>query len=320
MSACSGMTSMCENDVCSLRIRRLPRDTVDLDLLKELAGEGGLNRTVLALNLSRYAKKHGEVSQNMFEGYAIHAITNGIHSYTWTADAFKALYDRYIPGWAYEPELFVRVNNIPDDEVWSTHQTCKQALVDYCAESAGVSLDPEVLTIGFARRATTYKRADLIFSDLERLREIGKGKLQIIYAGKAHPADTMGKELIQRVVSALESLEGDIQGVYLPGYDISLSSVLIPGVDVWLNNPVRPQKASGLAALKSCSDSLRNDQNHNGRLRECSRPFLILPAGSVWTLAAEADGAPGPGGSGFSQLSADGSAARTARPRFPLCR
>jgi glycogen phosphorylase len=237
-------------------------DTVDMALLKELAGEDSLNMTMLALNLSRYvngvAKKHGEVSQHMFEGYAIHAITNGIHSYTWTAEPFKQLFDRYIPGWANEPELFVRVDNVPDQEIWDTHQTCKQHLVDYAAETAGVQLDPEVLTIGFARRAATYKRADLIFSDLDRLREIGKGKLQIVYAGKAHPADTMGKELIQRVVHSLRELDGDIQGAYLPGYDMNLSSVLIPGVDVWLNNPVRPQEASGTSGMKAAHNGVPN--------------------------------------------------------------
>ena len=237
-------------------------DTVDMNLLKELAGDDALNMTMLALNLSRYvngvAKKHGEVSQNMFEGYAIHAITNGIHSYTWTADAFKELFDRYIPGWANEPELFVRVDNIPDAEIWETHQTCKGQLVDYCRETAGVELYPEVLTIGFARRSATYKRADLIFSDLERLRQIGGGKLQIVYAGKAHPADTQGKELIKRVFHSLKELDGDIQGAFLPGYDMKLASVLIPGVDVWLNNPIRPQEASGTSGMKAAHNGVPN--------------------------------------------------------------
>ncbi len=237
-------------------------DTVDLKILRELAGEDALNMTVLALNLSRYvngvAKKHGEVSQHMFEGYAIHAITNGVHSFTWTADPFKQLFDRYIPGWANEPELLVRVDNIPDGEIWDTHQICKQALVDYCDENAGITLDPHVLTIGFARRAASYKRADLIFSDLERLRKIGGGKLQIVYAGKAHPADTIGKEMIQHVVQSLQELEGDIPGVYLPGYDMNLSSVLIPGVDVWLNNPIRPQEASGTSGMKAAHNGVPN--------------------------------------------------------------
>lgn len=237
-------------------------DTVDYDLLRELGGEDALNMTMLALNLSRYvngvAKKHGEVSQNMFHGYAIHAITNGIHSHTWTCPAFRELFDRHIPGWANEPELFVRVDNVPDDDVWAAHQTAKSQLIELVRERTGTVLDPDVLTLGFARRAASYKRADLIFSDLDRLRRIGRGKLQIVYAGKAHPADTMGKELIQSVVHSLEALEGDITGVFVPGYDMALAAVLVPGVDVWLNNPIRPQEASGTSGMKAAHNGVPN--------------------------------------------------------------
>lgn len=119
-------------------------------------------------------------------------------------------------------------------------------------------LDPDVLTLGFARRAASYKRADLIFSDLDRLRRIGRGKLQIVYAGKAHPADTMGKELIRSVVHSLEALEGDITGVFVPGYDMALAVVLVPGVDVWLNNPIRPQEASGTSGMKAAHNGVPN--------------------------------------------------------------
>ena len=237
-------------------------DTVDYDLLRELGGEEALNMTFLALNLSQYvngvAKKHGEVSQNMFHGYAINAITNGIHSYTWTCPEFRELFDRYIPGWANEPELFVRVDNVPDEALWNAHQTAKSRLIDLVKDRTGTKLDPDVLTLGFARRAATYKRADLIFSDLDRLRRIGKGKVQIVYAGKAHPADTMGKELIQRVVQSLGALEGDIEGAFVPGYDMDLATVLVPGVDVWLNNPIRPQEASGTSGMKAAHNGVPN--------------------------------------------------------------
>ncbi len=243
-------------------VSRVLGDTVDYDLLRELGGQDALNMTVLALNLSQYvngvAKKHGEVSQNMFHGYAIHAITNGIHSYTWTSPPFRDLFDRYIPGWANEPELFVRVDHIPDEAIWTAHQTAKSRLVDLVRERTATELDPDVLTLGFARRAATYKRADLIFSDLDRLRRIGKGKLQIVFAGKAHPADTMGKELIQRVVAGLQSLGDDIRGVFVPGYDMDLAYTLIPGVDVWLNNPIRPQEASGTSGMKAAHNGVPN--------------------------------------------------------------
>ncbi len=136
--------------------------------------------TRLGLNLSEFingvAKKHTEVSRNMFPGYEISAITNGVHTFTWTCDSFKKLYDKYLPGWANEPELFVRIGRVPDEEVWNTHLEAKKILFDYVREKTGVRLDPDILTIGFARRATAYKRADLIFSDIERIKRIGAGK------------------------------------------------------------------------------------------------------------------------------------------------
>ncbi|RPH84211.1 MAG: alpha-glucan family phosphorylase, partial [Desulfobacteraceae bacterium] len=181
-------------------VERVLGNLIPLDILKGLAGSDDLNMTVLALNLTEFvngvAKKHGEVSRNMFPGYKINAITNGVHSYTWTCDSFKKLYDKYLPGWANEPELFVRVGRIPDNEIWEAHQEAKRVLLEYVLKQTGVEMDLNVLTIGFARRATAYKRADLLFSDLERLEKIAAGKIQIIYAGKAHPQDTAGKALI----------------------------------------------------------------------------------------------------------------------------
>jgi len=196
-------------------------EPVPIDVLKQLGGSDELNMTLLALNLSSYvngvAKKHGEVSQEMFRGYAIHSITNGIHSFTWTSEPFKELFDQYIPGWANEPELFVRVDNVPDEAIWSAHQASKKKLMNVVLERTGVVMDPDVLTIGFARRAATYKRADLLFRDMERLRKMGKGRLQIVYAGKAHPQDQLGKEMIQRVIRSMGELGDDIETAYLPG-------------------------------------------------------------------------------------------------------
>ncbi|MEE9523542.1 MAG: alpha-glucan family phosphorylase, partial [Thermodesulfovibrionales bacterium] len=174
---------------------------IPLHILKGLAGEDRLNMTMLALNLSNYvngvAKKHGEVSKDMFPGYEINAITNGIHSYTWTCDQMKAVFDKHIPGWANEPELFVRADRISGEEIWNAHYEAKKDLIDFVNSSFGAEMDYETLTIGFARRATSYKRADLIFRDIDRLRSIGNGKLQLIYGGKAHPQDNDGKELIR---------------------------------------------------------------------------------------------------------------------------
>jgi starch phosphorylase len=233
-----------------------------LHILKGLAGEERLNMTLLALNLSNYvngvAKKHGEVSKDMFPGYKIHAITNGIHSYTWTCDQMKAVYDKYIPGWANEPELFVRVDRISGEEIWGAHYEAKKNLIDYVNSSLGAGMDYETLTIGFARRATSYKRADLIFRDMDRLRSIGSGKLQLIYGGKAHPRDNAGKDLIRRIFSYAEKLRNSIKITYVHNYDMDIALKLVSGVDVWLNNPLRPLEASGTSGMKASHNGVLN--------------------------------------------------------------
>ena len=243
-------------------VRQVLGDLIDPEVLMELAGRESLNMTYLALNLSNYvngvAKKHGEVSKSLFRGYAINAITNGVHSFTWTCEPFRDLYDRYIPGWANEPELFVRVDHVPDEEVWNAHQVAKTTLLDLVRERTGLEMSPDILTIGFARRAATYKRADLVFEDLKRLRELGEGRLQIVYAGKAHPNDTEGKEMIRRVVQAMAALQPDLPAAYLEGYDMALAGILIPGVDLWLNNPVRPREASGTSGMKAAHNGVPN--------------------------------------------------------------
>ncbi len=243
-------------------VERVLGSLIPLDILKGLAGADDLNMTVLALNLTEFvngvAKKHGEVSRNMFPGYKINAITNGVHSYTWTCDSFKKLYDKYLPGWANEPELFVRVGRIPDIEIWEAHQAAKGVLLDYVFKQTGVEMDLDVLTIGFARRATAYKRADLVFSDLERLEKIGSGKIQIIYAGKAHPRDTPGKVLIENIFAYKERLAGKIKMVYLSNYDMDIALKMVSGVDVWLNTPQRPREASGTSGMKAAHNGVMN--------------------------------------------------------------
>ncbi len=243
-------------------VERILCDVVPLDVIKEFGGQERLNMTMLALNLSNYingvAKKHREVSQNMFPGYEIHAVTNGVHSYTWTSDPFKRIYDRYLPGWANEPEIFVRVGKIPKEEIWAAHMEAKRTLLDTVREDTGVQMSDEVLTIGFARRATAYKRADLIFSDLERLVEIGRGKIQLIYAGKAHPRDEQGKGLIKRIFEISERLGDRIRVAYLRNYNMDLALKMVSGVDVWLNTPLRPYEASGTSGMKAAHNGVVN--------------------------------------------------------------
>jgi starch phosphorylase len=243
-------------------VSRVMGEIIPFHVLKELAGRDCLNMTMLALNLSRYingvAKKHGEVSKNMFPGYEIYAITNGVHSFTWTCSSFRKVYDEYLPGWANEPELFVRVGRIPDEVLWSAHMEAKKALCDYIKEQTGDDFSPDVLTFGFARRATAYKRADLLFRDIDRLLRIGAGKIQLVYAGKAHPKDEPGKQLIQNIFKYKEELRDKIKIVYLKNYNMDTALRIISGVDVWLNTPLRPLEASGTSGMKASHNGVMN--------------------------------------------------------------
>jgi starch phosphorylase len=244
-------------------VKQVLGDILPIDVLKDIAGKDSLNMTMLALNLSKYingvAKKHGEVSQNMFPGYTIHAITNGVHTFTWTCEDMAKLFDKYIPGWANEPELFVRSGNIPDLELWEAHREAKRKLLDHVNRTTGAEMDLNVLTLGFARRTTAYKRPHLLFHDIDRLLKIAeKGKLQIIYAGKAHPHDDNGKKLIQGIYEYGDRLKGKIQVVFLPGYNMDTALKLVSGVDIWLNTPLRPLEASGTSGMKAAHNGVLN--------------------------------------------------------------
>jgi starch phosphorylase len=216
-----------------------------------------LNMTFLALNLSHYvngvAKRHGEVSRLMFAGYHIDAITNGVHAATWACPPFQELFDRHVPGWRQDNFALRSALSIPKDEVWEAHRKAKQKLISYTNRETNAGMDKEHLTIGFARRAASYKRADLLFSDLGRLRNITAqvGPLQIIYAGKAHPHDQGGKELIQKIFKARDALRPDVRVAYLENYDMELAQDLTAGVDVWLNTPERLLEASGTSGMKA---------------------------------------------------------------------
>lgn len=231
-------------------------------LLQMLGGREELNMTRLGFNLSRYvngvAKRHGEVSREMFPGYAIHHITNGVHSATWTCDSFRRLFDKYLPGWSNDPSMLRHAVGIPREAVWAAHVEAKARLLALVRERSGVALDPEALTIVFARRATAYKRADLVFSDVARLRQIAKkhGRLQFVFAGKAHPKDLDGKKLIKRVVGVGKQMAGEVSIVYLQNYDMDLAKVLVSGADVWLNTPQRPLEASGTSGMKAAHNGV----------------------------------------------------------------
>lgn len=243
-------------------VQRITEEIIPLNAVKEFAGRDSLNLTLLALNLSNYingvAKKHGEVSKSMFPGYAINAITNGVHSFTWTCESFKRLYDKYLPGWANEPEIFVRVGRIPDNELWDAHMEAKRQLIDYINRETQSGMNYDTFTIGFARRATAYKRADLLFSDIDRLARMAEGRLQIVYAGKAHPHDESGKKLIQHIFEVKDRLKDKIRIVFLKNYSMDLALKITSGVDVWLNTPLRPLEASGTSGMKAAHNGVPN--------------------------------------------------------------
>jgi starch phosphorylase len=231
--------------------------------LKDYGGSDKLNMTLLALNLSKYTngvtEAHMEYSRKLFPGYHIQEITNGVHSYTWTSSYFRKLFDKYIPRWANEPELLVRVDTVPDEDLWEAHMNAKQDLLDFVHSSSGLQMDIDALTIGFARRATEYKRATMIFSDLEKLKEVkGQGKIQLIFAGKAHPKDELGKNLIKEIYAFKDKLKGEIEIVYLENYNMEMAGKLTSGVDVWLNTPMPPYEASGTSGMKAAHNGVIN--------------------------------------------------------------
>jgi starch phosphorylase len=216
-----------------------------------------LNMTFLALNMSSYingvAKRHAEVSRHMFAQYSIDAITNGVHAATWTSPSFQRLFNRYIPGWQDDNFSLRYALNIPVDEIWAAHVENKQRLVERVNRETDAGLDPDVFTIGFARRAATYKRADLLLHDIEKLKAIAArvGKVQIVYAGKAHPQDWPGKEFIKRICQAQSALMPEIRMAYLVNYDWTLGQQMTAGVDLWLNTPLPPMEASGTSGMKA---------------------------------------------------------------------
>jgi starch phosphorylase len=237
-------------------------DYFDVSTLKSLAGHDRLNMTRLALNLSLYvngvARRHAATSMRMFPGYQVRAITNGVHSYTWTCGTFGKLYDVHFPGWCHEPELLVGADRLPSAEVWAAHQASKERLLQEVQARRGVALDPEVMTIGFARRMTTYKRPEMLFSSLERLAGIAKRPFQVVIAGKAHPRDLPGKQLIVQLHEYARQLAGRVTVVFLPDYDMEIALAMVAGVDLWLNTPLPPMEASGTSGMKSALNGVPN--------------------------------------------------------------
>jgi starch phosphorylase len=243
--------------------------------IRNLAGEDLLNTTVLALNLSRAAngvsELHGKVSREMFPGFNIGHITNGVHHLSWTGPEFQALFDKYLPTWRVQPQALAEVHKIPDQEIRAAKLGAKKRLIHYVNAVSGVGFSDDFLTISFARRATAYKRATLIFADIEYLLNLSFDRVQFIFAGKAHPRDESGKTLIREITEIGQHYEDRLRLVFLPNYNIWLASLMTQGADVWLNTPRRPREACGTSGMKVIFNAGINMSVLDGWWREACR-------------------------------------------------
>ena len=250
-------------------------DQFEFKLVKEILGNlvskelplpsmqhNKFHMTELGLYFSNSAngvsKLHGDVAQKQFPWKNIGYVTNGVHHYTWVSNAFTALFNEFFPNWQTKPELLFEIDKVDSNLLWNAHFNAKTDLLHYANSQLSKALDPNILTIGFARRAATYKRAQLIFRDAQRLVELGAGKIQLIFSGKAHPNDKEGKELIHGIIKNAREFEGKIKIIYLENYNMWLGKLITTGVDVWLNTPLRPNEASGTSGMKSALNGIPN--------------------------------------------------------------
>ena len=278
-AAAAGRTSISWSDVEAVRARCVftthtpvpaGHDKFPMELVRQVIGprsfdfewrsivyvDGMFNLTYVALSLSRYvngvAKRHAEVSRLMLGRRTIDAITNGVHAATWTSPPFQQLFDRYIPDWRGDNFSLRYAHSVPREEIWLAHVAAKEALLRHVNSLHPGAMAPGVFTLGFARRATAYKRPDVLFQNVDRLKAIAAaGPVQIVLAGKAHPRDAGGKELIKRLFEARDRLQGNVTVVYLENYDMRLAKLLTSGVDLWLNTPQPPLEASGTSGMKA---------------------------------------------------------------------
>ena len=238
-------------------------DYLELAELKRLAGDDRLNMTRLALNLSGYvngvSKRHAQTTAKMFPGYDVRAITNGVHAATWTHASFARLYDGALPQWGLEPEVLERADQISDEAIWAAHQEAKRELLARVTDLSSVELRPDLPVIGFARRMTEYKRAGLLFEDIERLAAIARRQpFQAVFAGLAHPLDEGGQSLIAQIHHHIRQLSNTAPMVFLPNYDMEIAAGLVAGVDIWLNTPLPPLEASGTSGMKAALNGVLN--------------------------------------------------------------
>jgi len=198
------------------------------------------------------------VASSMFADHHIAPITNGVHHLTWTSPMMADLFDEQLPGWREDPTKLAHAGKIPTENLTEARGVARKVLRELVQTSTGVELEEKRLTIGFARRFATYKRANLVFSDLERLREIGAGKIQFVFSGKAHPRDEGGKALIKSIFDSAKEIANEIPVAFLEDYSMATGLAMTGGVDIWLNNPIRPMEASGTSGMKAAMNGVPN--------------------------------------------------------------
>jgi starch phosphorylase len=283
-------------------VERLLPEAAQLDEIRRLAGGDNLNMTRLALNLSGYvngvARRHARTTEQMFPGYRVRAVTNGVHPGTWTHPAFARLFDRTMPQWQHEPEILVRAMQLDGAEVWACHHEAKRDLLDRIRASCSVGLDPDLPVIGFARRMTGYKRPLLLFSDLDRLIAIaGRQPFQIVLAGKAHPRDWDGKEAIRQLHELAGRLGSSVPCAYLPNHDMAQAKLLVAGTDIWLNTPLPPMEASGTSGMKAALNGVLNLSVPDGWWLEA-----CIEGVTGWSIGNDGEGDGGHSGALYEKL------------------
>jgi starch phosphorylase len=230
--------------------------------IRSLAGQEALSMSELALSLCGSAngvsKLHGEVARGMFPSRDIGHVTNGVHHLTWVGEPMANLFDRELPGWRSEPAGLARATELSDAGVWAAHAHSKRHLLQQVNSECHQGFSEDILTVGFARRAATYKRATLLFRDVQRLVQICEGKVQFVFAGKAHPRDEAGHRLIQAIMQAGQSLGDRVRVGYLNNYTMLTGATITAGADIWLNTPLRPHEASGTSGMKATLNGVPN--------------------------------------------------------------
>ncbi len=231
--------------------------------IKKIAGDDALSMTTLAMTMSRktfgVSRVHGQVSREILNNPAIDYITNGVYHLEWTSPAFQTLFDNCIPGWREQPSLLgAHADDVPDDALWLAHLENKKELMRVVKQHTDLPFDEHTLTIASARRVVPYKRPELLYTNLLRLKEVGGGRLQIIHAGNAHPDDPFSQEVIRHMVERSHELRDSVRIVYMPNYSPDLARLLVAGADVWLNTPTRLHEASGTSGMKACLNGVLN--------------------------------------------------------------